>query len=106
MRKAVSGMVIVTVISLILAIMALIIIWFFHEKIFAFFSETLLPAIQRMLCSVTNPLKSIFGSVVKWGTTILGGLIGCAGGIEGCIIGGSIGYGVGYGLSQSSSSVC
>jgi hypothetical protein len=49
MGKAVIGMSITTIISLILALVALILIWWFHEKVFTFFKDVLLRGIENLI---------------------------------------------------------
>lgn len=94
MRKAVSGMVIVTIISLILALIALIVIWDFHKKVANFFSEVIMPAIVNMICNIFKPLRWVLGGL----STVVGGILGSmAGGPWGAVIGGAAGAGLGFG---------
>jgi len=71
MRKAaLSGAAMNIIIGLISALIALIILWVFHEKLFTFFRDTLLPAIQKMLGR--SIICKIFSN--KWVQTILSGI--------------------------------
>ena len=40
------------VIALVFAVTALILIWYFHEKIFSFFSDTLLNGLKGFICDL------------------------------------------------------
>lgn len=40
------------VIALVFAITALILIWYFHDKLFAFFGSTLLEGMRNFFCSL------------------------------------------------------
>ena len=44
------------VIALVLAITALILIWYFHEKIYAFFGSVLLEGMKNFFCSLLGPV--------------------------------------------------
>ena len=44
------------VMALVFAITALILIWYFHEKIFGFFGGLLLEGLKNFVCSLLGPL--------------------------------------------------
>jgi len=53
MRKAaLSGESMKIIIGLVSALIALILLWAFHEKVFTFFSDVLLGSIQNIFCSM------------------------------------------------------
>lgn len=56
MRKAIAGLTMGTIISLVLALIALILLWVFHEKVFTFFKDILPGVMHGMLCSVLKPI--------------------------------------------------
>jgi len=99
-KAALSGAAMNVIIGLITALIALIILWVFHEKIFNFLSDVIIPGIQRMVCeAVIKPLKYIFGGIGG----VIGAVIGTfiAPGV-GTLIGGElIGAGTGYGLGSA-----
>jgi len=64
MKGALSGTAMALIIGLISALIALILIWSFHEKITKFFSEVLMPGITKFICNILGPLKLI---VKAWG---------------------------------------
>ena len=59
MSKGTFGEVLGIVISLVFALGALIAIWYFHDKLFAFFGGLLLEGLKNFVCSVVNlgPIK-------------------------------------------------
>ena len=61
MRKAaLSGAAMNIIIGLIAALIALILLWVFHEKVFAFFSDVLLAGIKNfILCTLFGWLPGI-----------------------------------------------
>lgn len=52
MGKGTFGETLRIVIALVFAVTALILIWYFHEKIFAFFGEILLEGLKNFICSL------------------------------------------------------
>ncbi|MBI2542830.1 MAG: hypothetical protein HYW24_01465 [Candidatus Aenigmarchaeota archaeon] len=57
MRKAVFGKVLTLIISLLLASLALLLIYFFGEKIFSFVSETLFTGLKGFVCDLIGISK-------------------------------------------------
>lgn len=52
MGKGTFGETLRIVIALVFAVTALILIWYFHDKIFAFFGGVLLEGLKGFICSV------------------------------------------------------
>ncbi len=49
MRKAVSGKVMTILIEVLLALLAIVLVWVFHEKIFDFMNNVLLEGIKNFI---------------------------------------------------------
>jgi hypothetical protein len=97
MRKAaLSGAAMNVIIGLVSALIALIILWAFHEKIFSFFSDTLLPGILNMLWhGIICKFKNIFGTIITTIGIVLSGFL--SGGVGWFVGGSAIAAGVGFG---------
>jgi len=101
MRKAaLSGAAMNIIIGLISALIALIILWAFHEKIFAFFSDTLLPGIINMLYhGIICKFKNIFGTILSGIGIVISGLV--SGGIGSFIAGTALSVAGGFGTAEA-----
>ncbi len=59
--KGVFGKVLTMVISLVLAALALILIWYFNEKLFGYFGALLLEGLKSFFCSMLGFVGKPFG---------------------------------------------